>query len=213
MATFKGIDVSHHQKAGKVNFKELKALGYDFVICRAGYGKHLSQKDKAFESHYAKARAAGLKVGAYHYSYAKNVREALQEADCFLTWIKGKKLEYPVAFDIEDKVQKGLTDKQRTDIAIAFMQKVEDAGYYVMLYSSANWLEGKFERDRLKSYDTWLACYTTEERRKKLYTGKFGMWQHTSSLKHPTVYKSRLDANIAYKDYARIIKRAGLNHL
>lgn len=213
MATYKGIDVSKWQKAGEVNYKNLKKLGYTFVIVRAGFGKELHQKDPAFESHYAAARAAGLKVGAYHYSYAKTVDEALIEADCFLTWIKGKKLEYPVAFDIEDKTQKSLTDKERTDIAIAFMQKVEDAGYYVMLYSSANWLENKFERSRLKSYDTWLACYTSEDRRNKLYTGKFGIWQYTSSLDLPTVYSSRLDANIAYKDYARIIKRAGLNHL
>lgn len=42
--TIKGIDVSKHQKAGKVNFEELKKLGYDFVIVRAGYGKVFSHK-------------------------------------------------------------------------------------------------------------------------------------------------------------------------
>ena len=63
----KGIDVSKYQKAGKVNFKELKKLGYEFVIIRAGYGMEMNQKDSAFESHYKAAKEAGLHVGAYHY--------------------------------------------------------------------------------------------------------------------------------------------------
>lgn len=210
----KGIDLSHHQEAGKVDFDKLKALGYEFVILRAGYGKHILQNDKAFDSHYEGAIKAGLKVGAYHYSYATTVKEALQEADCFLEWIKDKKLEYPVAFDIEDKCQKRLSNSQRTEIALAWMQKVESAGYYTMLYSSASWLGKKLDMQALKHFDVWCACYATSETNiKRYYKGGYGIWQHTSSLKLPTVYKSRLDANIAYKDYAGIIKRAGLNKL
>ena len=106
--TIKGIDVSRHQKAGKVNFEELKKLGYEFVIIRAGYGMEMNQKDSAFESHYKAAKEAGLHVGAYHYSYAVNVAEAEQEADCFLKWIEDKTLEYPVAYDMEDETQKSL---------------------------------------------------------------------------------------------------------
>ncbi len=66
----KGIDISRHQRAGEVNFKKLRELGYDFVMIRAGYGKILTQKDTAFDSHYNAAKAAGLYVGAYHYSSA-----------------------------------------------------------------------------------------------------------------------------------------------
>ena len=209
----KGIDLSAHQKAGQVNFEKLKELGYEFVMLRAGYGMYDSQKDKAFESHYEAATKAGLKVGAYHYSYAKNVSQAIKEADCFLKWIKGKKLEYPVAFDIEDRSQKILSVKQKTDIALAFMQKVEAAGYYTMLYSSANWLNKYLDMQKLRHFDVWLACYTSKERRNKLYSGKFGMWQKTSGLKLPQVYSSRLDENLAYKDYARIIHKNRLNNL
>lgn len=209
----KGIDLSAHQKAGQVNFEKLKELGYEFVMLRAGYGMYDSQKDKAFESHYEAATKAGLKVGAYHYSYAKNVSQAIKEADCFLKWVKDKKLEYPVAFDIEDRSQKILSVKQKTDIALAFMQKVEAAGYYTMLYSSANWLNKYLDMQRLRHFDVWLACYTSEERRNKLYSGKFGMWQKTSGLKLPQVYSSRLDENLAYKDYARIIRKNRLNNL
>lgn len=215
---FKGIDISYHQKAGKVNFSAAKRLGYHFVMLRAGYGKALSQKDKAFESHYANARAAGLKVGAYIYSYATTVKEAEQEAECFLSWIGDKKLEYPVAFDIEDKCQKKLSKEMKTMIAIAFMSKVEKAGYYTMLYSSASWLGSQFNWEmRYKGYllshfDVWCAAYVGSERNiKKYYKGAYGMWQYTSSLINKAIYKSRLDHNYAYKDYYSIIKRKGLN--
>ncbi len=211
--TIKGIDVSRHQKAGKVNFEELKKLGYEFVIIRAGYGKALSQKDSAFESHYAAAKAAGLHVGAYHYSYAVNISEAEQEADCFLKWIEDKELDYPVAFDMEDECQKSLTNAQRTDIALTFMQRVEDAGYYTMLYSSANWLGSKLDMKRLSHFDVWCAAYVgSQENIKKYYDGPYGMWQYSSSIVLPDVYDSRLDHNYAYKNYAEIIKNAGLNN-
>lgn len=215
---FKGIDVSKHQKAGKVNFYNLPKLGYSFVMLRAGYGKELGQKDSAFESHYTKAKAAGLNVGAYHYSYATTIEEAEREADCLLTWIKGKKFEYPIVFDIEDKCQKSLTNAQRTDIAIAFMSKVEAAGYYTMIYSSASWLGSKFIWDRkyngiaLKHFDVWCAAYVgSEENIKKYYGGNYGMWQYTSSKIMPSVYVGRLDCNYSYKNYPAIIKRANLN--
>ena len=223
----RGIDVSKYQAHSdgrtKVDFRQLKAQGYDFVMLRAGYGMYLHQKDVAFESHYAAAKAAGLYVGAYHYTYATTTAEAEKEADCFLTWIKGKRLNYPAALDVEDKSLKKLTTRQRTDVALAFMQKVEAAGYYTMLYCNADWAKNYLDMDRLKHFDVWLACYTSEERRKKLYTREIlGIWQHTSSLKLRGVYPmgtlgnilpGKLDADVAYKDYAKIIKNAGLNNL
>ena len=218
----KGIDLSKHQAhldgRTKVDFVKLKAHGYDFVMLRAGYGMHHKQKDRAFESHYAAAKAAGLHIGAYHYTYAKTVAEAKREAQSFLYWIRGKKLDYPVALDIEDRSLKHLTTKQRTDIALVFMRDVEAAGYYTMLYCSADWAKNYLDMDRLSHFDVWLACYADEARRKELYKRDIlGIWQHTSSLRLKGVYPkgglipSRLDANIAYKDYAAIIKKAGLN--
>ena len=64
----KGIDVSKWQ--GEVDFRKVKADGYDFVIISAGYGMYSWQKDSYFETNYKNAKAAGLGVGAYWYSYA-----------------------------------------------------------------------------------------------------------------------------------------------
>lgn len=83
-----------------------------------------------------------------------------------------------------------------------------------MLYCNADWAKNYLDMDRLKDFDVWLACYTSESRRKELYKREIlGMWQHTPSLFLPTVHVGFLDANVAYKDYAAIIKRAGLNNL
>ena len=209
-----GGDLSKHQKAGAVDFSELKALGYEFVMLRAGYGMYPGQEDSAFSSHYKAARQAGLEVGAYHYSYAKSESEAKREAECFLGWIRDKRLSYPVAFDIEDGSQKKLGKSLCTDIALSFMERVESAGYYTMLYSYANFIKNCLDMNRLRHFDVWLACYTSEKRRDELYTHPvLGIWQYSSSVILPSVYKSRLDHNISYKDYAKIIKNAGLNNL
>lgn len=211
----KGIDVSKYQAhtngRTKVNFVKLGRLGYEFAILRASIGR---TKDRAFESHYAAVTAAGLHVGAYHYLKAKTAAEAETEADFFLKVIRDKRLDYPVCLDIENEVQKKLGKARCTDVALAFLKKVEAAGYYTMLYSGANFIKNCLDMERLRHFDVWLACYTSEERRKELYTHDIlGIWQYSSSVVLPGVYAGRLDHDIAYKDYAGIIGRAGLNHL
>lgn len=209
----RGIDVSKYQKAKKLDYAALKKAGYDFAIIRAGFGKYAAQKDVEFEEHYAAAGKAGISRGAYHYSYAASISDAKREADCFLKWIGNRKLEYPVAFDIEDSSQKKLTVAQRTDIALTFMEKVEAEGWYTMVYSSANWFKKYLDKEQLRHFDVWLACYTSEARRKELYQGTLGIWQKTSSLRLPQVYSGRLDEDVAYQDYAKIMRRAGLNNM
>lgn len=71
------------------------------MIIRAGYGKEKSQKDNMFETNYKKAKSAGLKVGAYWFSYAMSPSTATAEADACLSCIKGKKFELPVYYDME----------------------------------------------------------------------------------------------------------------
>lgn len=103
MTKIKGIDVSQHQ--GKIDFSAVKKSGIDFVIIRAGYGKYSKQKDPYFEQNYKNAKAAGLSVGAYWYSYAASAEDAKNEAKTCLEAIKNKKFEYPIYFDLEESSQ------------------------------------------------------------------------------------------------------------
>ncbi len=99
----KGIDVSVHN--GDIDWQKVKADGIDFAIIRAGYGKLESQKGQKFEQNYKNAKATGIPIGAYWYSYAMTPEEAELEADVFLSVIKGKQFEFPVYFDLEEKKQ------------------------------------------------------------------------------------------------------------
>ena len=202
---FKGIDVSVHQ--GEIDFKKVKESGINFVMIRTGYGrKQANQIDKNFNKNYEKAKEVGLNVGAYHYSYANSVEDAKREAEFCLEIIKGKKFEYPVCFDIEDKSILAYNNRTKTDMAKLFLDTIENAGYYAMLYCNLNWINNYLYKDELlKKYDFWLAQYEVKEPKINC-----GIWQKADNGKINGI-KGYVDLDIAYKDYPSIIKAKGLN--
>lgn len=154
------IDVSYSQT--NIDFKKVKAAGITSVIIRAGYGRETSQKDKQFETHYKNAKAAGLKVGAYWYSYANGVADAKKEAAACLECIKGKIFNLPVYYDLEDNSQIQLGMKKLTEIAKAFCNTLKAEGYRVGVYANANWFRNYLDYTALKKlYSIWLANYST----------------------------------------------------
>lgn len=203
--TYKGIDVCRYQ--GSIDFNKVKASGVDFVMlrCGTGYGKKAC-KDVKFETYYKQAKAAGLKVGAYFYSYATTENHARMEAGWMLDWLKGKVFEYPVVFDMEEPSQAKLGRTKISAIATAFCSTVEKAGYYVSIYSSKSWVESYYTAGVLSKYDLWMAQWAP----KCTYVGNYGIWQYTSTGAVPGI-KGDVDCDISYKDYPTIIKRAGLN--
>lgn len=200
----KGIDVSVHN--GAIDWKKVKADGVEFAILRAGYGRVASQKDARFEENYAGAKAAGIPVGAYWYSYAMSEDEARLEADVFLSVIKGKQFEMPVYFDLEEKKQFDLGKDRVSAIMRAFLKKVESAGYFVGLYGSASSLTTHTADDIKSRYTIWLAhwCDRTS------YTGAYGIWQHSEKGSVDGI-NGNVDLDIGYKDFPTIIKAKGLN--
>ena len=201
----KGIDVSRYQ--GSIDFNKVKAAGIEFVMMRCGTGyRQNACKDVKFETYYKQAKAAGLKVGTYFYSYALTEKQARTEAAWVLDWIKGKRFEYPVVFDIEDKTQANLGVKTISNLIRAFCEIIEDAGYFVSVYSNLDWLRNRIDADCKSRYDIWLAQWAS----KPTYTGQFGMWQY-SATGNVNGISGPVDLDIAYKDYPTIIKAAGLN--
>lgn len=200
----KGIDVSKHQ--GAIDWQKVKNSGIDFAILRAGYGKYDGQKDERFEENYINAKKAGIKIGAYHYSYAKSVEDAKKEAEVFLKWIDGKRFEYPVALDVEEKSQSDKGKQFVSDIIRAFCGIVEKAGYYVCVYANKYWLDNFIDEECKRKYDTWLAQWSE----KATYDGKYGIWQYSSQGNIDGI-SGRVDLDESYKDYYSIIKANGLN--
>lgn len=202
----KGIDVSHWQ--GIVDFEKVAAAGYTFVMLNAGYGKYAKQKDESFERNYQAAKKAGLKIGAYWYSYALTEADALAEAKTFLEAVKGKSFEYPLAFDIEDASQNELPREAIDKMITAFCTHLEKNGYYAALYSYADFLSRKVSDKVKKRFDIWVAHFDVA----KPSAESYGIWQYTSKATVNGV-NGRCDCNYAYKDYPSIIRAGGLNNL
>ncbi|MBR6873004.1 MAG: 1,4-beta-N-acetylmuramidase [Ruminococcus sp.] len=207
MAT-QGIDISRWQ-AGKIDFKKVKAAGYTFVIIRAGYGDALSypnQFDSQFDEWYSQAKAAGLGVGAYWYTYAKTLDAAKREAKSFLSKLKGKQFDYPVYIDIEEK---SIFDKGMSfcdSLITTFLGELEKEGYYTGIYCSTGWITACVSKAVRKRYVCWIADY----RGKCYYTGDYGIWQDCAK-NVPGVYSGAVDHDYGYVDYPSIIKAAGKN--
>ena len=209
-----GVDVSEHQGSG-FNFQNLVDNGYSYVILRCGFYK---RKDYCFEEYYQAAKAVGLNVGVYFYSYAATAADAAAEADLCLSYIEGKTFEYPVYFDFEDSTAGGVGGSGAYDICMAFMDKIAAAGYLTGLYSYAAWIDPNYYAwvpvDSICSrYECWIANYFdgtyTSNPRGGNYSTTYGMWQYTDSNYIGGV--GPLDTNVCYKDYPTIVKTYGFN--
>lgn len=208
-----GIDVSEHQGAG-FNFQNLKNSGYSYVILRCGF---VSRKDYRFEEYYAAAKAAGLNVGVYFYSYASTPAEASYEADRCLSYIQGKKFEYPVYFDFEDGSARSYNGALAQQICNAFLSKIEAAGYLPGLYGYASWLDPNYgawvpTSSICSKWECWMANYyngSPVNVKSANYPSTYGMYQYTSSNYVNGV--GPLDTNVCYKDYPSIVKTYHFN--
>jgi len=219
MAEYRGIDLSKWNDkidipTDDADFSKIKNGGYDFVFIRSGIGVYYDpkntgsdvQKDPQFENFYSKAKAVGLKVGTYHYTYAKSPAEAIQEAEVTKQRIAGKQFEYPIVFDIEDPSIAGLGKDQLTAITLAYCDTMAAAGYFVAIYANANWFRNLLDTPKLTAYDKWLA-YWGSNRPNDL---QCDIWQYTSDGAVDGLV-GRVDMSISYKDYESIIKEKGLN--
>ena len=178
--TIKGIDVSSFQE--DVNWELVKEAGYEFAIIKAGFGQYTSQKDPEFEAHFKGAKAAGLKVGIYWYTYADSAERAKREAKACLTVMGGRDIDLPIYFDVEHEpdVMK-VSNATRTAMVNAFCETIEAAGYKAGVYADLGMLEDKLNMGKIK-YPVWCAQYHTECQ----YPG-WTMWQYSMTGKVPGV--------------------------
>lgn len=189
-----GLDTSKWQSS-KVNFENAKKEGVEFVFLRIGYNK---TKDKCFENDYAKAIAAGLKVGVYFYTMSKTEDEAKTDATRVLGWLNNRRLDFPVAYDIEDSTQKGV-DRKKANAAMynAFKQKIEANKHYdAILYTGEHFYNNYFDKSAVTD-DLWIAKYS---KNKPSVGREISIWQFTSDAIKSTYYNGKLDRNYMLKD-------------
>ncbi len=203
-----GVDISKWN--GNINWTELKESGIDYVILKAGSTNGI---DPNFESNYKGATDVGLGVGCYYYTYALTVEEISEDAESFLSFIKGKKFDYPVYLDLEDPTQESLDSELLTNMCKTFIEKMQSEGYFCGLYVNTNWLVNKLNTERITVYfDIWLARWTPsgEPNWSDNYGTRTGMWQYSATGKIGT-HVCDFDLNISFKDYPTLIKKWGFN--
>lgn len=153
----KCIDISEWN--GDINFNKVKSAGITCVILRAGYGKDPNQEDNKFNEYYRQAKAAGLNVGAYWYSYATSVDAAKAEVRNCMKTIQGKEFDLPVFLDVEEYRQAVLPRRTLTDIISTFCDGVKGYGFDVGMYSAKSMLVDSAYPDELASkYLIWMAA-------------------------------------------------------
>lgn len=207
-----GIDVARYQ--GTIDWAQVAASGIDFAMVRVGYRADVSREicaDTNAQYNMQEAQKNGIKVGAYFFSTATTVEEARAEAGWVADFISGYQITYPVAFDCEgfdkpDSAQYHLTNAERTDIAIAFMQEIYNRDYTPMFYASMGELtaNAKWDTSRIEStYRIWVSQYPSvpyPETAKSSYTGTHAMWQYTNRGAVAGISRP-VDVNVAYFGY------------
>lgn len=201
--SYLGVDLSKYQK--QVDFAAIQSEGIDFCMLRVGsrgYETGKIQEDEKFQEFLAGAEAVGMPVGLYFFSQAVTEAEAIEEANFVISKIGEHKISYPIAFDMEfiendDSRIETLTKAEKTNIALAFLQRIEEAGYTGMLYGNKEWLLKRIELHRFENYDIWL----TQEDDIPDYPYTYSMWQYT---RQGEVYgiEGYVDLNISFIDYS-----------
>lgn len=192
-----GIDVSKYQ--GGINWGAVPSSGVSYTFIKVGSTK--SGVDPAFAANVAGAQAAGIRTGVYIYSYATSVEAAVNEANLVLQWIEGYNINFPVAFDIEDKTQAGLDANTITAMCNAFGDVIASAGYHPIIYTGANFYRGHMTP--ALHHDIWIAQYGSS-----CGIPGHAIWQSSSDGSIAGV-SGRVDINYMYKDYHNLIIPVG----
>ncbi len=211
---YRYIDVSRYQ--GTIDWAQVAAAGYKGAMLKTvSTNKKLSKRadglyiDPTFETNYRNARAAGLDVGVYYYTYATS--EAMADAELALVReaVRGKELTMPVCVDVEENKLKPMSTLDLTNLTAYALEQVEKMGFYAQLYTYTGY---KYELDmaRLSSrWDVWLADYTGKTPKVSF---KYTAHQHTSKGSVPGI-SGNVDLNVTTVNYPKIIRKKGLTRL
>ena len=210
MGYIKGIDTSKWQ-AGKVDFSKAKASGYEFVFLRIGYN---TSKDAYFESDYAKAKSAGMKVGVYFYTTKLTESDAVNEANRVLCWLNGKTLDMPIAYDMEESSMKSASRKDLNAKQYnAFANVIKSKDFVPILYTGEYMFNAYFNKDLLTD-NIWIAKYGKNNGNNNGLPNvgrQVAIHQYTSAAIPTDFYTEKLDRNDMLISYDDLMKKTNNN--
>lgn len=221
-----GIDISmYNYKVDangdfiSLNWDAIKNAGIEYAIIKAGSSFRengtLGGIEPTFEKSYTDAKAAGIDVGVYFYTYATSVDEIALDAYLLLSILDGKQFEYPIYLDLEDSSLSHLDPATLTEMCVEFFTILQRAGYYTGLYVNNEWLYNKVITEvALSKFELWYARYPSSEEKvwnAELYGEHLGMWQYSDAGSIEGIEDVPFDMNFSFKDYPALIKEGGFN--
>lgn len=205
-----GIDVSAYQNRASENqtidWDAVAADGVEFAMVRIGlrgYSTGAISADQFYAENIEGAMAAGIETGVYFFAQAITVEEAIEEADFVISLLDGHEINGPVAYDWEmhDASYRvyGTAPEMATACAIAFCERVAEAGYTPMIYAGQYVSYIKYDQGAIAPYLSWYPEYKSESSEKLYPTFAYQMdyWQFSSSCSIAGI-GGRVDANLQF---------------
>ena len=186
---YRGIDISEFQ--GEIDFEEVRRSGIEAVYIRVGAGKYT---DEYFAENYERAKAAGLKIGFYHYVTARSVEEGRRQARFFASLAAGREPDMRLAMDFE--YFGSLSVSQINAISEAYLDELTAlTKREAVIYSDLSNARNIFSRALAEKYPLWAAQYGADE---PSANGKWREWvgfQYTDEGRVGGIY-GNVDRNI-----------------
>lgn len=186
---YRGIDISEFQ--GEIDFEEVRRSGIEAVYIRVGAGEYT---DEYFAENYERARAAGLKIGFYHYVTARSVEEGRRQARFFASLAAGREPDMRLAMDFE--YFGSLSVSQINAISEAYLDELTAlTKREAVIYSDLSNARNIFSRTLAEKYPLWAAQYGADE---PSANGKWREWvgfQYTDEGRVGGIY-GNVDRNI-----------------
>ena len=186
---YRGIDISEFQ--GEIDFEEVRRSGIEAVYIRVGAGEYT---DEYFAENYERAKAAGLKIGFYHYVTARSVDEGRRQARFFASLAAGREPDMRLAMDFE--YFGSLSVSQINAISEAYLDELTSlTRREAVIYSDLSNARNIFSRALAEKYPLWAAQYGADE---PSANGKWREWvgfQYTDEGRVGGIY-GNVDRNI-----------------
>ncbi len=186
---YRGIDISEFQ--GEIDFEEVRRSGIEAVYIRVGAGEYT---DEYFAENYERAKAAGLKIGFYHYVTARSVEEGRRQARFFASLAAGREPDMRLAMDFE--YFGSLSVSQINAISEAYLDELTAlTKREAVIYSDLSNARNIFSRALAEKYPLWAAQYGADE---PSANGKWREWvgfQYTDEGRVDGIY-GNVDRNI-----------------
>ncbi|MCI7339719.1 MAG: LysM peptidoglycan-binding domain-containing protein [Oscillospiraceae bacterium] len=186
---YRGIDISEFQ--GEIDFEEVRRSGIEAVYIRVGAGEYT---DEYFAENYERAKAAGMKIGFYHYVTARSVEEGRRQARFFASLAAGREPDMRLAMDFE--YFGSLSVSQINAISEVYLDELTAlTKREAVIYSDLSNARNIFSRALAEKYPLWAAQYGADE---PSANGKWREWvgfQYTDEGRVGGIY-GNVDRNI-----------------